>query len=140
MSEQTNFVQDGVDRVRGAFENLDDEFQRVQKQIQTRRKSIEKRLDTQRKDLEKRTRKEVKRIQKGLRKYPVVKRAESIADDASRQLEQGVDRILATFQIASRHDLDRIDRKLGKINRKLREIEKAGKTTGSAAGASAPTA
>ena len=69
-----------------------------------------------------------------------MKRAESIADDASRQLEQGVDRILATFQIASRSDLDRIDRKLGKINRKLREIEKAGKTNGSAAGASAPTA
>ena len=139
MSEQTNFVQDGVDRVRGAFENLDDEFQRVQKQIQNRRKTIEKRIAGQRKDFEKRTRKEVKRIQTEVRKNPVVKRAESIADDASRQLEQGVDRILAAFQIASRSDLDKIDRKLGKINRKLREIEKAGKNNGSAA-ASVPSA
>jgi deoxyadenosine/deoxycytidine kinase len=120
---ELSFVQDGADRVREAVDSIDSEFQKVQKRVQARRKSLEKRLSAQRKDIEKRARKEVKRLQTEFQKNPVVKRAQSIADDASRQVEQGVERFLGTFQIASKSDVKRLDRKLNQIGKKLKDLE-----------------
>jgi polyhydroxyalkanoate synthesis regulator phasin len=120
---EASFVQDGVDRVREAVDSIDGEFQRVQKRIQAQRKSFEKRINKQRSEIEKRTRKEVKRLQTEIRKNPVVKRAQTIADDATRQVEQGVERFLGTFQIASKSDVQRIDRKLTQLKRQLKALE-----------------
>ena len=120
---EASFVQDGVDRVREAVDSIDGEFQRVQKRIQAQRKAFEKRVVRQRTEIEKRTRKEVKRIQTEIRKNPVMKRAQSIADDATRQVEQGVERFLGTFQIASKSDVQRIDRKLTQVKKQLKALE-----------------
>jgi hypothetical protein len=120
---EASFVQDGVDRVREAVDSIDGEFQRVQKRIQAQRKAFEKRVVRQRTEIEKRTRKEVKRIQTEFRKNPVMKRAQSIADDATRQVEQGVERFLGTFQIASKSDVQRIDRKLTQLKKQLKVLE-----------------
>ena len=120
---EASFVQDGVDRVREAVDSIDGEFQRVQKRIQAQRKAFEKRVVRQRTEIEKRTRKEVKRIQTEIRKNPVMKRAQSIADDATRQVEQGVERFLGTFQIASKSDVQRIDRKLTQLKKQLKVLE-----------------
>jgi hypothetical protein len=120
---EASFVQDGVDRVREAVDSIDGEFQRVQKRIQAQRKAFEKRVVRQRTEIEKRTRKEVKRIQTEFRKNPVMKRAQSIADDATRQMEQGVERFLGTFQIASKSDVQRIDRKLTQLKKQLKVLE-----------------
>jgi len=132
MAEVT-FVQDGVDRVREAVDSIDSEFQRVQKRLQAQRRSIEKRISKQRSEIEKRTRKEVKRLQTEIRKNPVVKRAQSIADDASRQVEQGVERFLGTFQIASKSDVQRIDRKLAQLRKQLKALESKKKAPASSA-------
>jgi len=130
---EASFVQDGVDRVREAVDSIDGEFQRVQKRIQAQRKSFEKRVNKQRSEIEKRTRKEVKRLQTEIRKNPVVKRAQSIADDATRQVEQGVDRFLGTFQIASKSDVQRIDRKLTQLRRQLKALESTKKAPSASA-------
>lgn len=137
MSEQVSFVQEGADRVGDAYRSFDEGFQRLQKDLRTRRKSIEKQLNTGRKslerqinasrrDFEKRTRKQVTE----LRKNPVVKRALSVRNDATRELETRVSTFLGFFNIATRSDLNRIDRKLGQITRKLKQVERAKKSNG----------
>ena len=132
MSEQVNIVQEGVDRFNAAFERIDDERLRLQKRLQSRRKSFEKQITSGRRDFEKRTRKQAKRLRTGLRRYPVFKRVERLQADALRQIETGVDRFLGTFQIASKSDLDRIDRKLDRISRKLKDIEQPRRGNGAA--------
>jgi len=128
-TQQANFVQEGVDRGREAVSSIENDFQRVQKrvekQLNARRKAIEKQVKARRKNFEKRTQKQVRRIRTELKKNPYVKRAQGVVNDATRQWEQGVDTVLGALQVASRRDVDRIDRKLNQINRKLRDLEKA---------------
>jgi hypothetical protein len=119
MSEQVSLVQEGVDRLNEAFQSIDDEFQRVQKQLTSRRKKAEKS-----------TRKQLNRFQSELKSTPIYKRAESFRKDTTKQIESGVDSLLGLLQIASKGDLQRIDRKLTTLGRRLKEIEKAGKTNG----------
>lgn len=133
MPEQVNLVRDGVDRFNAAFESLGDEFERLQQEFQSRRKSFEKQLADGRKKFEKRTRKQVNRIESELRKNPLVKRARSLQSDVTRQLEDGASRLLSALQIASKSDLQRVDRKLNQLTRKLKEIERARKGNGESA-------
>jgi len=140
MPETTNLFQDGVERVRDAYDSLSPQIQRVQRELRTRRKKIEKRFETGRKDIEKRIatqRKDIekrletqrkqfeKRTQKlrtELEKYPAVKRLETIRKDATKQFEQSVSTVLNRLQIASKSDLDRIDRKISAINKQMKEM------------------
>jgi len=118
---QTSLVEQSVDRVQDALRNLDKEFQRFQKQVKTRRRTLEKRIETQRKSIEKQARKQIKAV----RGSDVVKRAETLSSDLAEQLESGVETMLGALQIASKSDLERIDRKLNRLSRKLKELEKA---------------
>ena len=129
---EASIVEEGVERFREAFGSLDGEFQRVQKRIQTGRKSLEKQLKNGRRDFERQTRKQVKKLQAEARKSPVMKRARSFQSDATQTLEKGFDRVLGVFQIATRSDINRIDRKLNQINRKLKDIERARRSNGGA--------
>ena len=120
-------------RIDEAVQFFDDEFQRVQKELSTRRKSLEKEFATRRKTVESRTRKELKRIQSELKKNPIVKRANAVRKDVTKQVETRVDSLLGLMQVASRSDLRRIDKKLTKLNRRLKTIEDQRKTNGSSA-------
>ena len=128
MSEQVNAIEESADRISDAYRSFDEGFQRLQKDLRSRRKSFEKQINsgrkslerqinTSRKDIEKRTRKQVKE----LRKNPVVKRAISARDDATKQLESRVGSFLGFFNIATRTDIERVERKLGQITRKLKQ-------------------
>ncbi len=130
MAEQASLVQEGVDRFREALDALD--IQRVQKQIQARRKTLEKRIASNRRELQKRTRKGVKRVRSELKKNSLVKRAQTFQKDAGKQIDDVVDNVLGTLRIASKGDVARIDRKLNSISRKLKDIERARKSNGSA--------
>jgi hypothetical protein len=134
MSEQASLVQDGMDRFNAAFERIDEERLRLQKQLQTQRKSFEKQITSGRRDFEKRTRKQFKRLRTELRRYPAIKRAERLQTDARRQIEERVDRLIALLPIASRTELERIDRKLDRISRKLKDIEQPRRSNGEARG------
>lgn len=127
MTEQTSFVNEGMDRVTSVFRTLDGELRRVQKQLQTRRKSFEKQLTSGRKDIERQTRKQVKRLQTELRKNPLVKRAQNLRGEATQQIDSAVDRVLGALQIATKNDLDRIDRKLTVLTRKLKDLDRGGR-------------
>ena len=131
MAEQASLVQDGVDRINEAFRSIDGEFQRVQKDLSARRNSIEKRFKKNRKTIEKQSRKEVNRLRAEFRKSPAVKRAETLRKDINKQLESGMDNILGLFQIASKSDMGRIDRKLNALSRQIKEIENTPNTSSS---------
>ena len=124
MSEQVNLVREGMDRFNAAFERIDDEVQRVGRQVRKRRKDLEKQLTGSRKTLEKRTRKQVDRIRGELRRNPVLKRIDQLRADAEKAIESGVDGFLGVLQIASKNDLSRIDRRISQLNRKLKDLER----------------
>ena len=120
-------------RIDEAVQFFDDEFQRVQKELSKRRKSLEKEFATKRKTVERRTRKELKRIQSELKKNPIVKRADAVRKDVTKQVEIRMDALLERMQIASRSDVQRINKKLTTLNRRLKTIEDSRKTNGGSA-------
>ncbi|MEM7413260.1 MAG: hypothetical protein AAF430_23720 [Myxococcota bacterium] len=128
----TATLQDGVEYVREAVGSLEDEFQRVQKDLEGRRKKLEKRVASERKAFEKRVQTRRREIEKRTKKFRTeieksgpVKRLEALRKDATKQFEQGVSDVLSTLRIASKTDVQRIDRKISQLNRKLREMEGA---------------
>jgi hypothetical protein len=133
MAEQSNILEEGRERVSAAYESLDREFQRLQKQFQSRRKSLERQLASGRRQIEKRTRKQVDQLRSELRKNGLLRRARSVQANAVSRIEQGVGNVLGAFRIASKSDVQRIDRKLSQISRKLKEIESARRGNGDAA-------
>ena len=114
MAQQESFVEESIDRVQSAMRSVEDEFEKIQRNIQDRRKSFEKQ-----------TRKQVKRLSSEFRKNPLVKRAEEIRADAVNQIESSVDSLLDWLPVASRADLRKIDRKLNQLTKKLKSLEKS---------------
>jgi len=117
MAQSTSLVQDGLDRVRSAVKSVDKELQRVQKRVAAQRKHIEKR-----------TSHHVGKTLAQLRENPLVQRAGSLRSEATQRLESSVEGLLAALQIASKSDLEKVDRKLSQLTRKLKEIEKGAPT------------
>jgi polyhydroxyalkanoate synthesis regulator phasin len=131
MAEHETLSEAGESRIDEADQFIDDEFQRVQKELSARRKSLEKEFSTRRKTVERRTRKELKRIQSELKKNPIVKRANAVRKDVTKQVETRVDSLLGLMQVASRSDVQRINKKLTTLTRRLKAIEDSRKTNGS---------
>lgn len=119
MAEQASLVREGVDRLSDAFHSIDDEFQRTQKRISITRRKVERR-----------TKKELRRFKLEAKKSPLVKRADSFASDATKQLEQGIDSVLKILNLPTRSDIKRIDKRLSALSRRLKDIEKARKANG----------
>jgi prophage DNA circulation protein len=121
MAQQTSRVQEGVDQLRTRI-------RRIQRQVTTRRKALEKELTTRRKAIERRAQREIARVQKEIARQPLVKQAQKTAGSlragAQSRLEAGVAGVLNVFPLATKGEIDRIDRKLRSIDRKLREMEK----------------
>jgi hypothetical protein len=133
MAEHETLSEARESRINETVQFFDDEFQRVQKELGARRKALEKEFATRRKTVEKRTRKELKRIQSELKKNPIVKRADAVRKDVTKQVETRVDSLLGLMQVASRSDVQRINKKLTTLNRRLKAIEDHRKTNGSSA-------
>jgi len=68
---------------------------------------------------------ELKKIQKQIQSQPLLKRAEALRVDATERIERGVTSILDVLPIATKSEIERIDRKVSALGRKLKEIEKA---------------
>ncbi|MGH0031845.1 MAG: hypothetical protein ACQGVC_18810 [Myxococcota bacterium] len=129
---EASIVQDVSDRFRDAFGSIEDEVERVQRQLRTRRRKLEKQLASNRKDLEKRIdsgrkdfEKRAKKLRTQVQKNPTFKRLEKVRKDAEKRYEEGVETFLKALQIASKSDVQRIDRKISQLNKKLKEMERA---------------
>ena len=131
MTEHETLSEARESRIHEAVQFLDDEFQRVQKELNERRKSLEKEFASKRKTVEKRTRKELKRFQLELKKNPIAQRAEAVRKDVTKEVETRVDSLLGLMQVASRSDVQRLNKKLTTLTRRLKAIEDSRKTNGS---------
>ncbi|HKX46846.1 MAG TPA: phasin family protein [Planctomycetota bacterium] len=124
MATRASIVEEGLDRVQAAFQSVEDEVLKLQKQLEHRTEEFSKRADLR-----------FKRIQKELRKNKVVQRAEARfedlrtrADKRRRELESRfetqIETVLGTFQIASKSQVEKLDRKLNRISRRLSALDK----------------
>ena len=125
MTQQSTLLEDGFDRIQAAFQSVEDEVQKVQKRFENRSEKFSA-------DANKR----IKRFQKELRKYPAIKQAETFQKDlgeqfqarskqVEKQIETGIESVLGTLQIASRGEINKLDKKLNRINRRLKALDKA---------------
>ncbi len=125
MAQQTTVLEDGFDRIQSALRSVEDEVQKVQKRI-------EKRSEKFSQDASER----VDNFRKEMRKYPAVKQVESFGNDLSKQIqgrskkvekqiESGIETVLEGLQIASRGEIGKLDKKLNRINRRLKALDKS---------------
>ena len=127
--QQVQSDQEGIERFREMFGSFESEFERVQRELKARGRLLESRLGAGRKGIEKRARK----VRKELRKNPTLKRLDNLRRDATRQLERRAESVLGALQIASKGDVQRIDRKLSQLTRKLKAFEAARRGNGQGA-------
>ncbi len=91
------FLQESTDSFTDAYDSIRKEVRKLQKRV------------------EKQTRKPLRQ----LRSNGLVKRTQDLGSDARKQIAGGVETVLGYLQIASKGDLQRIERKLKQIDRKL---------------------
>lgn len=103
-----NVFEEGLEQLRAAVQRVDGEVRRFQKRAQRSRQRF-------RRDLERRGRAQWRQTQR---------RIEKLGRQASQRLEDGIERTLAVLPVASKRDLERVDRKLNTIRRKIRDLEK----------------
>lgn len=133
MAKQASVVQEGVEQIREVVRRADREFKRLQKQVETRRRRLAKEVTTRRRGIEKRAQRELERLQKQIQRQPLVKRAEALRADATQRIERSVSSLLEVFPLATKSEIERIDRKVSALGRKLKEIEKTKSESSSAA-------
>lgn len=95
------------DRMESVGESLGQTYREIDRQISTRRKAIEKRARKQLKGVRKRVPKQVRHLQR----------------DGTQWIQKQLGGVLALFQLASKSDLARIERRLTEINRKLGKLD-----------------
>ena len=109
MEQRTNFFEDGIDRFQSAWTSVEDEFEKLQRNLEKRRKRFEKETEKQ---------------VRWLRKTPLAKRVGSIREDATRQLESNVESFFGRLPIASQASVKRLERRVAQLSRKLSALEK----------------
>ncbi len=123
-------MDEGRERIEAARERIDSEFDKARKDLNRRRKRLEKQLNKNRKSFEKEFaknrksfEKQAKQLRKDFEKNSVVKQLNRWRNDAEEQLETAAERLLGSLQIATRGDVKKLDRKLAKLSKQLRELE-----------------
>ena len=118
---EASFIQEGVGRVQSALKSLDKEYRRIQKQADARLRRVEKRAERQ-----------IKRHRSGLARSPLAKRAEVVRrrvaearSEAQSVFEGRLAAMLGTLKIATRTEIEKLERKVALLNRKLQELEGA---------------
>jgi hypothetical protein len=124
MATQASRVQEGVDQLRTAVRRVDRQFRKLQREVSSRRKQLGKELASRRKAIEKRAQQQLARFQRELQKQPLVKRAETLRADATSRIQNGVASVLEAMPLATKGEIERIDRKIAALSRKLRDLEK----------------
>ncbi len=140
-SKSSNLFEDGFERSREAWSQLGEDFEELQKRAEKRRKELEKRAEQQikkiRTELKKNTwvkeaqkrrkefEKRAEKFRKGVEKSAPYQRAEELRADATTVIEDQVDTLLENLRIASQSEINKLERKVNGLQRKVRELENA---------------
>ncbi len=101
------------DRFNDALKSLDEQLQGIRDQFDDRRKEFETDL-----------RKRADKVQIEVKKSALYQRAEKARKDVEDQVERARESVYDVFGIASKSDVDRLNRKLSSISRKLNDLAK----------------
>jgi len=135
MANQASIVDESIDRVQSAFENLEEGVEKIQKKAEKEVGKLQSKAEKRASELSDRAAKSIKRLQKEFRKNKLYRQAEERWEDVNKQLEErgkelearvesGLESLLGTFRIASRNDVAKLDKKLDRINRRLKALDK----------------
>lgn len=126
-------VEAGLDHIRGAARRIERELRNVQDRAREQRDelatSVQKRAETRLREAgdqaEALRRRVVAQVESALEENPVVGRVADLRKGAGERIAQGLERAFAALPIASRREVEQLDRKLKRVQRKLRNMEKA---------------
>lgn len=101
------------DRFNDALRNFDDQIQDLRDRVDERRHRVEKQARKLRSTIEKR-----------VRQSPIYRRAEQVRKDIDRQVDDARSQVFGAFGLATQADIDRLNRKLNVISKRVNEIQK----------------
>lgn len=103
----------GFERFNEALRGLDDQIQELRERVDDRRRQFETELKKRR-----------SKIETQVRKNPLFKRAERARKDVESQVEKTRAQIYGAVGIASKTEIDKLNRKLNSISKKVSELTK----------------
>ncbi len=103
-----------------AFDRFNDALRGLDDQLQELRERFDERRDTLRAEI----RKQATRIETQLRKSALYRRAEEVGKELTEQVDQARTQLYDVIGVASKSEVDKINRKLSAISKKLNEIAK----------------
>ena len=112
----TENLESGLDQLRSAAERVDRELRSAQKRARKGRdvrKRAEAGLDE--------AREAARSIRKQVETHPLREKVEDLRKNAERQFADGLERALALLPVARRSELEQMNRKLNRLQRKLRK-------------------
>lgn len=101
----------GFDRFNDALKSLDEQLQ-----------DLRERFDHQRGKLEREVKKRAEKLQTRLEESDLYKRADSVRKDAQERFETTRSQIYDVFGIASKHEIEKLNRRLNKISKQIHEL------------------
>jgi hypothetical protein len=101
------------DRFNDALRGLDDQLQELRERFDERRDSIRSEI-----------RKQTDRIETQLRKSALYRRAEEVGKDLVDQVDQARSQLYDVIGVASKSEVDKINKKLSAISKKLNDLAK----------------
>lgn len=122
-SKSSNLFEVGVERVEEVITQLGDDFEQLQKRADKRRREFEKNAERRIKKFRTDLRKNewVKRVEK--QRKQIEKRADRFRKDTEQVIEGRVDSVLETMRIASQSEVNKLERMVKALQRKVRELE-----------------
>jgi polyhydroxyalkanoate synthesis regulator phasin len=113
MAETASVRRNGFDRFNEALRSLDEEIQELRARVDRGRRRVEGEI-----------RKRADRVRTEIRRTDLYRRADQIRKDIEGQVGRGRAQIYELFGIATKEDVERLNRKINQIARRLAEITK----------------
>ncbi len=113
MTQPAAARRNGFDRFNDALRNLDEEIQDVRERFEQRRERFGSEL-----------RERADRVRNELQKSDVYQKADKLRKNVEGQIERGRSQIFEAIGLATKTDVDRINKRLNTISRKLNELAK----------------
>ena len=101
----------GFDRFNDALKSLDEQLQ-----------DVRERFDHQRRRLERDLRKRAEKLQTRVQESDLYKRAEGARKDLEGRVDSSRSQIYDVFGIASKHEIEKLNKRLNKISKQLTEL------------------
>lgn len=101
----------GFDRFNDALKSLDEQLQ-----------DLRERFDHQRRKLERDVRKRAEKLQTRVQETDLYKRAEGARKDLEHRVDSTRSQIYDVFGIASKHEIEKLTRRMNKISKQLTEL------------------